>query len=325
MNLKNKSWFLKILMTVIILFLIGSCQKVETSSKNDPVITWENPSDIPYGTLLSATQLNAMSDLPGTFFYTPAAGTKLNEGANQDLKADFTPTDQSTYNTASKTVKINVISGGVSSAVFNPDLTYGTVTDIENNVYKTITIGTQTWMAENLRTTKYRNGEAIPEVTGSTEWKNLKTAAYCNYENTTDKDKIATFGRLYNWYVVTDSRNIAPAGWHVATDAEWTALTTYLGNESLSGGKLKETGTSHWKSPNTGASNGSGFTALPGGRREYDTGAFINLGYDGFWWTSSAYNPDYSWYRYLHYDVANIYRANFHKQYGFMVRCIRDQ
>jgi uncharacterized protein (TIGR02145 family) len=325
MKLKTKSWHLKILMQALLILLIGSCQKAETSSKTDPAITWENPADIPYGTLLSATQLNAMSDVPGTFFYTPAAGTKLNEGANQDLKVDFTPADQSTYNTASKTVKINVTSGGMSSAVFNPDLIYGTVTDIENNVYKTITIGTQTWMAENLRTTKYRNGEAIPEVTGSAEWKNLTTSAYCNYENTKDLDKIATYGRLYNWFAVSNSRNLAPVGWHIATDAEWTALTTYLGNESLSGGKLKETGTSHWKSPNTGASNQSGFTALPGGRREYDTGAFINLGYDGFWWTSSAYNPDYSWYRYLHYDVTNIYRANFHKQYGFMVRCIRDQ
>jgi uncharacterized protein (TIGR02145 family) len=110
----------------------------------------------------------------------------------------------------------------------------------------------------------------------------------------------------------------------VATDADWLELSSFLGNENVAGGKLKETTTKHWNSPNTGASNESGFTALPTGRREYTDGSFINLGYDGFWWTSSAYNPDYSWYRYLHYNVAEIFRANFHKQYGFSVRCVKD-
>jgi uncharacterized protein (TIGR02145 family) len=129
---------------------------------------------------------------------------------------------------------------------------------------------------------------------------------------------------LYNWFAVSDSRNIAPTGWHVATDADWLELSSFLGNENVAGGKLKETTTKHWNSPNTGASNESGFTALPTGRREYTDGSFINLGYDGFWWTSSAYNPDYSWYRYLHYNVAEIFRANFHKQYGFSVRCVKD-
>lgn len=322
--MKNMIWSIKMLVIGLSLTIAISCKKDQTSSIKDSVLTWENPADITYGTLLTITQLNATADVPGTFVYTPAAGTRLNAGLNQDLKVDFTPADLSASNLASKKVKINVIPGGVSSAVFNPDLTYGTMTDIDGNVYKTITIGTQTWMAENLRTTRYRNGEAIPEVTGPTEWKSLKTGAYCNYENTTDKDKIATFGRLYNLFAVTDSRNLAPAGWHVATDAEWTTMTAYLGGESNAGGALKESGMIHWVSPNTGASNKSGFTALPGGRREYDSGAFINLGFDGFWWTSSAYNPDYSWYRYLHYNVADIYRANFHKQYGFSVRCIRD-
>jgi uncharacterized protein (TIGR02145 family) len=137
-----------------------------------------------------------------------------------------------------------------------------------------------------------------------------------------DKDKIATMGRLYNWFAVTDNRNIAPVGWHVATDAEWDTLTTYLGGNA--GGKMKENGTSHWNSPNTGATNSSGLTALPGGRREYTDGSFINNGYNGFWWTSSAYNPDYSWYRFLNYNDAEVIRANFHKQYGFSVRCVKD-
>lgn len=322
----TKIWIYLLALLGAIISLTNSCKKDESPSlsKKDPIITWANPADISFGTPLSVEQLNATADVPGTFIYTPALETILSAGANQDLVVDFTPADATTYNSASKTVKINVIYGGISNATFNPSLTYGTMTDIDGNIYKTITIGTQTWMAENLRTTKYRNGDSIPEVSGNLAWKNLNTHAYCNYENTTALDDIATHGRLYNWFAVTDSRNLAPAGWHVATDAEWTTLTTYLGNENVAGGKLKETGLLHWNNPNTGASNGSGFTALPGGRREYTDGSFINLGTDGFWWTASAYNPDYSWYRYLHYDVTNIYRANFHKQYGFSVRCVKD-
>lgn len=323
MKIQNKLSVSLIIFALFALTIIG-CNKDETTLKKDPVLTWENPADIHFGTLLSASQLNATADVPGTFVYTPALDTKLNEGTNQDLKVDFTPTDGSAYNNASKTIKINVLPAGISNALFNPGLTYSTVTDIDGNVYKTITIGTQTWMAENLRTTRYRNGDTIPQVTGNAAWKSLSSDAYCTYENTTDLDKIATTGRLYNWFAVSDSRNIAPTGWHVSTDTEWTTLITFLGGESTAGGKLKETGTLHWNSPNTGASNSSGFTALPSGRREYDNGNFINLGYDGFWWTSSAYNPDYSWYYDLHYTFASINRANFHKQYGFSVRCVKE-
>lgn len=307
----------------IIIAVIGltiSCS--DDSPKIDPVITWENPSDIAFGTLLSSVQLNAQSNVPGVFTYSPAVGEMLNEGQNQELVVVFTPTEESVYRTGSKTVFINVTSG--SNAQFNSGLTYDTVSDSDNNVYKTITIGTQTWMAENLRTTKYRNGESIPEVTSNTEWKNLTSGAYSNYGNTSDVDAIATFGRLYNWFAVTDSRNLAPTGWHVATDADWTTLTTFLGGESVAGGKLKETGTTHWNSPNTGADNSTGFTALPAGRREYTDGSFINIGFNGFWWTSSAYNPDYSWYRQINYDGAIVNPANFHKQYGFAIRCVKD-
>ncbi len=303
--------------------LVTACKK-EESSKKVAVISWENPANIFFGELLNVSQLNATADAPGTFVYTPVEGTRLDAGEDQALKVVFTPTDQSTYEISEKTVYIDVLPDGNSNAVFNSSLTYGTVTDVEGTIYKTITIGALTWMAENLRTTSYRNGDEIPEVTGNTEWKNLTTDAYCNYENSTDRDKIATLGRLYNWFAVSDPRKLAPEGWHVATDADWSALESFLGNSAVAGGKLKETTTLHWATPNAGILNVSGFTALPGGRREYTDGSFINLGYDGFWWTSSAYNPDYSWYRYIHFDATECYRANFHKQYGFSVRCVKD-
>ncbi len=151
----------------------------------------------------------------------------------------------------------------IPSIQFNNDLTYGTMTDQDGNTYKTITIGTQTWMAENLKTTKYRNGDPIPNVTDISEWYHLTTGAYCDYINTPGSD--VTYGKLYNWHTVADSRNIAPTGWHVPSDAEWAILIEYLGGSDVAGGKLKETGTTHWYNPTTEATNESGFTGLPGG------------------------------------------------------------
>jgi uncharacterized protein (TIGR02145 family) len=153
-----------------------------------------------------------------------------------------------------------------------------TVTDIDGNVYQTVTIGAQVWMLENLKVTHYCNGEAIPDVTAVAPWAGLSTGACCVFNNA--GSNVAVYGRLYNWYAVNDPRSIAPAGWHVASEADWQQLEAYLGmNEAdlnltgyrgtTEGGKLKEVGTMHWAGPNAGATNESGFTALPGGFRDY--------------------------------------------------------
>lgn len=212
---------------------------------------------------------------------------------------------------------------GKTTAVFNSQLMYGTMTDQDGNTYKTIKIGTQTWMAENLRSTTYRNGDPIPEVTDIFEWGNLSTGAYCNYNNTRNNDTIATFGRLYHWFTLSDSRNIAPAGWHVPTDAEWTTLITYLGGESVAGGRLKETGTTHWNSPNTEATNESGFTALPGGFRS-GNGSFFGVGDYGSWWSSDEHSTDYAWGLDVYYDDSSVYRYSISKDPGFSVRCLQN-
>lgn len=151
----------------------------------------------------------------------------------------------------------------------------GTVTDIDGNIYQTIKIGTQWWMAENLKVTHYRNGDSIPNVTDETAWSNLTTGAYGNYNN--DDDISNTYANLYNWYAVNDSRNIAPIGWHIPTDAEWQTLVDYLGGESVAGSKMKETGTEHWRSPNVGTTNESGFSALPGDYRGI-SGKYYSVG-----------------------------------------------
>ncbi len=196
-------------------------------------------------------------------------------------------------------------------------------TDGDGNNYAVVQIGTQVWMAENLKTTKYRDATSIPNVTDNTEWNNLLTGGYCNYNNTNNSDTINTYGHLYNWYAATDAHNIAPTGWHMPTDAEWTTLTTYLSGESVAGGKLKENCSTHWNSPNTGATNETGFTALPGGYRNY-SGIFDNIGYLGYWWSSTEYWTSYSWYRTVYYSYSYVYRNYNFKHDGFSVRCVRD-
>jgi uncharacterized protein (TIGR02145 family) len=196
-----------------------------------------------------------------------------------------------------------------------------TVTDIDGNVYHTVKIGAQTWMVENLKTTHYNDGTAIPLVTGNTAWGSLTTPGYCWYNN--DIANKTPYGALYNWYAVNTGK-LCPTGWHVATDAEWTQLTDYLGGENVAGGKMKEAGLSHWQSPNTGATNSSGFTALPGGYRD-DDGSFYGLTYYAYFWSSSQYDATSAWYRDLYYDYEYVYRSHYlDKTVGFSCRCLQD-
>jgi uncharacterized protein (TIGR02145 family) len=212
--------------------------------------------------------------------------------------------------------------------VHNPNLTYGTVKDIDGNTYKTIQIGTQTWMAENLKTTKYRNGTPIPNITDNTQWKNNTTGAYCSYNNNTTND--CPFGKLYNWYAVNNNNGLCPTGWHVPTDEEWTTLTTSLGGESVAGGKMKSTSTQYWLSPNTEATNSSGWSGLPFGNRETN-GTFASIGDGGNWWSSSETNTpgctsctSSARDRYLLYDDGVVYRGSTNKTHGAPLRCIKD-
>jgi uncharacterized protein (TIGR02145 family) len=203
----------------------------------------------------------------------------------------------------------------------NPPPTPGTVTDIDGNVYHTITIGKQVWMVENLKTTKYNDGTSIPLITDGTVWANSTTPGYCWYNNDAATYK-TTYGALYNWYAVNTGK-LCPTGWHVPTDAEWTTLTDYLGGEGVAGEKLKEAGTTHWQSPNTGATNETGFTALPGGFRSF-SGAFNYFGDIGFWWSSTEYSTNDAWHRVMYYDISDVSRLNNSKSFGFSVRCLRD-
>ncbi len=192
--------------------------------------------------------------------------------------------------------------------------------DYDGNAYPTFTIGNQMWMAENLRVTHYRNGDAIPNVEDDATWEDLTSGAYCWYGN--DQSANEKYGALYNWFAVDDSRGLCPNGWHVSTNDEWTTLTTYLGGIYVAGGKMKAT-SDLWTSPNTDASNSSNFSGLPGGGRGY-TGVFDNVGYYGYWWPSTESSSDRAWFRYLHYYDGFVIVGNYDKESGFSVRCLRD-
>ncbi|HPB26320.1 MAG TPA: fibrobacter succinogenes major paralogous domain-containing protein [Bacteroidales bacterium] len=213
---------------------------------------------------------------------------------------------------------------GVQSSTFKCGIS--TVKDYEGNVYNTVKIGNQCWLKENLRSTKYNDGATIPNVTDGTTWANLTTPAYCWYDN-----NYATYGSvygaLYNWYTV-DTEKLCPIGWHVPSIDEWEQLTDYLGGDSVAGGKLKETGNTHWISPNTGATNESGFTALPGGYRYSNSGIFLYLGEVCAFWSTFYFNDGSWWFTYsFHMTNTHEYTIDiyFHERtVGQSVRCVKD-
>jgi uncharacterized protein (TIGR02145 family) len=228
--------------------------------------------------------------------------------------------------TAGTTYHYRVIAENSLGITYGNDLqfaTLGIVNDLEGNSYKTVTIGNQTWMAENLKTIKFNDGTNIPEVTDNAAWAGLTTPGYCWYNNDANIYK-ATYGALYNFFTINTGK-LCPAGWHVPCDAEWSILTDYLGGVSIAGGKMKEIGTTHWDNPNTGASNSSGFAGLPGGYRNYLTGDFIYVGNSGYWWSSTEYAEINAWFRLLHYSINNVgWGSGLPKQVGFSVRCLKD-
>jgi len=200
-----------------------------------------------------------------------------------------------------------------------PQNTQATIKDIDGNEYKIIEIGKQQWMAENLKTTRFRNGKKIANVKDSSRWAVFNSGAYCAYSN--DSLKIKTQGLLYNWFAVVDSQKICPIGWHVPTDNDWTVLEENLGGSDVAGGKLKDT-TNVWPT-SFGASNEIGFNGLPSGCRT-DKGTFNSFGYYGLWWASTENYTTYAWYRCINYNSINLFRHYYYKRYGFSIRCIKD-
>jgi uncharacterized protein (TIGR02145 family) len=251
--------------------------------------------------------------------------TGLSAGVTYHVRAYATNIVGIAYGTQRNFTTIAII----DSTVLNPDKTYGSVTDVEGNTYKTIQIGTQTWMAENLKAIKYNDGNQISNVTSWSSWEKLITGAYCWYSNDESSYK-ADYGALYNWYAVSSGK-LCPAGWHVPELSEWFTLVDYLGGESVAGGKLKEIGTTHWTSPNEGATNETGFTALPGGvfRGSIydDTGLhFGEIGSYGVWWSRTIDRTATIGSLSLRYHTTNIFLLGYYSTLtrGNSVRCLKN-
>lgn len=197
-----------------------------------------------------------------------------------------------------------------------PEYSGETVTDIDGNVYNTVKIGNQLWMAEDLKVTRYNDGTAIPFISEKAVWANTRRGAFCWYNN---EEK---WGTLYNWFAV-DSNRLAPAGWHIPTHQEWTAFSDFLGGEDVAGGKLKETGGVRWNSPNNSATNDYWFTAVPGGLRSLD-GTFSYFGGGAYWWTSTVYDGANAWARNIYWNGIAVGREHIGYVHGLSVRCVKD-
>ena len=205
---------------------------------------------------------------------------------------------------------------------FNPSLTYGTITDIQGKIYKTIPVGSQVWMAENLKTTKFNDGANIPMVAQNKAWMDLITPAYSWFDNN-DSVYADIYGAYYNWFAVSTGK-LCPSGWHVPTDSEWQTLINYLGGDNFAGSKIKEAGKNNWTVDNKTATNQSGLTGLPAGLREATDGAFSSPGVLGGWWSateSSAGEFGAAWCRWVHGDTSVVVRTEIFKKDGFPIRC----
>jgi uncharacterized protein (TIGR02145 family) len=238
--------------------------------------------------------------------------------ANNSFSMSYTAGDRLLYKGVSG--NFSTISTDIPTESKTINFEFVECKDKNGNYYAVVKIGTQTWMAENLRASKYRSGDDITNLTNNTDWGLYAISSWCSYNNSAAND---VNGKLYNWYVASDSRNIAPLGWHVASDVEWTALTTSLGGETMAGAKLKETGVSHWTTTNTFATNESGFTALAAGNR-LTSGLFENLSNNAYWWSSTANSSTSGWYRNITKTATNVTRDYFNKNAGFSIRCVKD-
>ncbi|MCK5029412.1 MAG: fibrobacter succinogenes major paralogous domain-containing protein [Bacteroidales bacterium] len=301
-------------------------KSAENILESDPVYTaWNKDYNDLTNTPNIIDSVNAVIDTTAQFIRTEVDGDETNEiqnlsqvlaqnndGGSVQIKNIADPTDAQDVATKAY-VEDMLVKGGVI------------VVDVENNIYSTLRIGTQVWMSENLKTTQYNDGTEIPIETDNTIWAGLTTGAYCWLNN--DEANKDVFGALYNWYAV-DNGNLCPTGWHVPSEAEWDILRDYLGGQYAAGGALKESGTEHWTTPNTDATNSSGFSALPGLMRRDGAGAFYTIvGMHAYFWTSdeAISNTANGVHKRLNHNSAELYpKDDYGKIAGFSVRCVKD-
>jgi len=326
MRAKFNSTKLLIILFIIPVFISQSCKKDKV-----PVLTTSPVSIITQTTATSGGNISVDEE-----------GTLTTRGICWSTGTNPTTSDNKTSNGSGigifESVMMGLIPGTTyhvrayatnsSGTGYGDDVTFatipgaGTVTDIDNNVYNTVTIGTQTWMVENLKTKRYRNGDNVPVVNDPVSWENLTTGACCYYND--NSNNAGTYGLLYNWYAASDSRNIAPEGWHVPSLAEWDILINYLGGQFAASYKLKESGTMHWIQTDDNVTNASNFSALPGGSRAYNTGVYNNIGFLGSWWTSSKDANILSFCKVMFTSDGQVTLYWQDRRNGMSIRCLKD-
>ena len=313
-----KSLFILFICTTV----IASCKKQETPKPKPATIT---TADIADNLGISASGGGSITSDGGSAI--TARGICWSTSDNPTI-ADSKTTDSigtgsfksKLANLTSNTIYyVRAYATNAAGTAYGKSVSFLTNTiDLDGNLYHTVKMGTQVWMVENLKVTHYQNGDALSNVTDDNAWVNLTEGAYCNYANNPDTG--AVYGRIYNMAATKDQRNICPAGWRLPTNADWNLLQVSLGNGTDVGGMLKEAGTAHWNAPNTGATNSSGFTALPAGNRGY--GGFASLGVATYFWS----DPAEQFTRALLYDHPDIAgTGNYSPILGLSIRCIRVQ
>ena len=316
--MKKKYFLIHLLIVIGFLSSMASCSKNDDDNKGIvPVAAFDvSSTNIIKGENVQFTDQSTNSPTSWDWDFGDS-GTSIDQNPSYTYttagtySVSLTVANASGTDTESKSSFITVSPGSSS-----------TVTDIDGNVYTTVNIDKQTWMVENLKTTTYNDGTTIPKVTDDDNWGNLETGAYCWYDNDETSYK-GTYGALYNWYTV-ETEKLCPTGWHVPSNIEWLTLTNYLGGLDVAGGKLKETGTSHWNPPNTGATNESGFTALPSGYRNLSV-AFYNIKNNGSYWSSTESDDISKAYgRGLTKSQAALSYYISNKETGYSIRCLRD-
>ena len=284
-----------------------SCEGKVTSDGGSEIIS----RGICWNTYYSLTELG-MNDAPTIVDNHTTEGTGL--GSFTSEISGLTPNTAYNYR-AYVTNKLETVYGDLIVH------STGSLADADGNVYHTVTIGLQEWMLENLKTTKYNDGTAIPFVTDDAAWKTLTGPAYCYSDN--NESYKTPYGALYNWHAVNTAK-LCPPGWHVPTDADWNELISGYGQPAVAGEMLKEAGTAHWIEPNSFANNVSGFTALPGSFRSYMDGKFNNFGYFGYYWSSDEFDADNAMSVVMVFNNASIVLEDNHKGSGLFVRCVKD-
>ncbi len=337
MKKKNKFWIYPLLIMGVFLIFASSCNEDDDNNNGGD----ENSTGIPILTTTVITEITQTTAKSGGNITSDGDKTVTARGVCWSTGQTPTISDNKTTDGTGAGNFTSSISGLSANTIYyvrayatnSNGTSYGTAKSFttqegstgntftdprDGKVYKTVTIGTQVWMAENLR--------YLPSVVGPGTGSNTTAYYYVYGYDGTDvtaakaTSNYATYGALYNW---TAAQTSCPTGWHLPSDAEWIELTDYLGGTNNAGGKLKEIGTTHWGSPNTGATNETGFTALPGGNRT-NNGTFIFIGGSGAWWSASESSAARAWYRGMASNYSGVYRYGYGKELGFSVRCVRD-